>query len=116
MSPDARSSMETTAGAVDVYRLDRTGADLDRLPHTVKILLENLLRRAGSRDVSEDDVAQLARWPAGRGDVAYMPTRVLMQDFTGVPAGGGPPAVRSPMAPPGGGARPVEPPLAVGPV
>src|SRR5207302_1896235 len=47
---------------------------------------ENLLRRAGTRDVSEDDVAELARWPAGRGDVAYMPTRVLMQDFTGVPA------------------------------
>ena len=57
-----------------------------RLPHTVKILLENLLRRAGSRDVADDDVRSLARWPQPAADIAFMPGRVLMQDFTGVPA------------------------------
>ncbi len=50
------------------------------------ILLENLLRRAGTRDVSDADVRALAAWPGEAGDVAFMPARVLMQDFTGVPA------------------------------
>ena len=50
--------------------------------------MENLLRRAGSRDVSQDDVRALAQWPAPADGarVAFMPHRVLMQDFTGVPA------------------------------
>src|SRR5947209_18222080 len=88
--PDARTKLDIDAGSVAIHRLpalaDAGMADLDRLPHTVKILLENLLRRAGTRDVSEDDVAALAGWPEGSGAVAYMPTRVLMQDLTGVPA------------------------------
>jgi aconitate hydratase len=56
------------------------------LPHTLKILLEDLLRRAGSRDVADADVAALAAWPAPTLAIAFMPGRVLMQDFTGVPA------------------------------
>jgi aconitate hydratase A / 2-methylisocitrate dehydratase len=61
---------------------------VERLPKTVKVLLENLLRRAGTRDVSDEDVAALASWPDGIADasLAFMPSRVLMQDFTGVPA------------------------------
>ena len=59
----------------------------EKPPHTLKILLENLLRRAGSRDVSEEDVLALARWPdVGSTNIAFMPSRILMQDFTGVPA------------------------------
>src|SRR2546421_12167830 len=80
------SSLETASGTVDFFPLSQTAAELDRLPHTVKILLENLLRRSGSRDVSDDDVEALAGWPSGDGSIAFMPTRVLMQDFTGVPA------------------------------
>ncbi|MGH8537756.1 MAG: aconitate hydratase AcnA, partial [Gammaproteobacteria bacterium] len=65
----------------------KTGADVARLPHTIKILLENIARRAGGRDVSEADVVALARWPNGAAaSIAFMPARVLMQDFTGVPA------------------------------
>ncbi len=65
----------------------RTGADVARLPHTVKILLENIARRAGGRDVSVSDVEALAHWPNGAdASLAFMPARVLMQDFTGVPA------------------------------
>jgi aconitate hydratase len=83
----ARGRLETDTGPVELYRLAAV-AENDRLPHTVKILLENLLRRAGSRDVSEADVRSLASWPNGDPDaeLAFMPSRVLMQDFTGVPA------------------------------
>ncbi len=86
----ARARMETAEGAVDLYRLgwlaDQGIGDIAPLPHTVRILLENLLRRAGTRDVQVEDVAALAAWPAPARDVAFMPARVLMQDFTGVPA------------------------------
>src|SRR5712691_11642672 len=88
----ARAELETAAGRVSMNRLAWLGehgvGDHSRLPHTVKILLENLLRRAGTRDVSEDDVRALAGWPEDGGDarIAFMPARILMQDFTGVPA------------------------------
>ena len=86
----ARTRLETADGTLDLYSLPwlaETGvADVSRLPHTVKILLENLLRRAGTRDVADEDVRALARWPEPSADVAFMPGRVLMQDFTGVPA------------------------------
>ena len=51
----ARGSLETAGGAVDIYRLDALG-DIHQLPKTVKVLLENLLRRAGTRDVADIDV------------------------------------------------------------
>ncbi|HEY5905812.1 MAG TPA: aconitase family protein, partial [Actinomycetota bacterium] len=84
----ARGRLETAEGPIDLFRLDAIAdaGDLSRLPKTVLILLENLLRRAGSRDVSDDDVRALAGWPGPAGDIAFMPGRVLMQDFTGVPA------------------------------
>ncbi len=87
----AQARLETSSGALRMHRLGWLAqqglANPERLPHTVKILLENLLRRAGTRDVTDDDVLGLARWPAaGAGDLAFMPARVLMQDFTGVPA------------------------------
>src|SRR5438270_4203114 len=72
------------------HRLDsRSDADLARLPMTVKILLEGLLRGAAAGRVSETSLAALARWPAeAPADAAlpFTPTRVLLQDFTGVPA------------------------------
>jgi aconitate hydratase len=82
----ARGRLETAEGRIDLFRLDALEIDLTRLPKTVLILLENLVRRAGSRDVTDDDVRSLAAWPGPAGDVAFMPGRVLMQDFTGVPA------------------------------
>ena len=100
--------LNTADGAVDIYRLDATTAN-ERLPKTVKILLENLLRRAGSRDVSDDDVAALASWPGPAGDIAFMPGRVLMQDLTGVPAIVDLAAMRSAMARAGGDPARVDP-------
>ena len=100
-----------TASFVSLAKIaERTGADVARLPHTVKILLENIARRAGSRDVSESDVVALARWPnAVAGSIAFMPARVLMQDFTGVPAVVDLAALRSAIARTGGDPKRVNP-------
>ncbi len=106
----SRDRLETRDGPVELYRLAAV-ADPDRLPHTVKILLENLLRRAGSRDVSDEDVRALAAWPLQdpSADLAFMPSRVLMQDFTGVPAVVDLAAMRSAMARAGGDPSRVDP-------
>jgi aconitate hydratase len=81
-----------------------------QLPHTVKILLENIARRAGGRDVSEADVIALAQWPNGPdAPIAFMPARVLMQDFTGVPAVVDLAALRSAVARSGGDPKRVNP-------
>ena len=102
--------LETSQGRVELVALPMLG-EFERLPHTVKILLENLARRAGTRDVSEEDVRALAAWPAPAvgANVAFMPTRVLMQDFTGVPAVVDLAAMRSAMARAGGDPSKVDP-------
>jgi aconitate hydratase len=111
----ARSRLDTADGPVDLFRLgwlvEQDIGDVTRLPHTVRILLENLLRRAGTRDVSDDDVRALAAWPepAAQASVAFMPSRVLMQDFTGVPAIVDLAAMRSAMARAGGDPARVNP-------
>jgi aconitate hydratase len=73
-----------------IHRLDsRADADLAALPMTVKILLEGLLRAAAAGRVREADVAALARWPEpppADAELPFTPARVLLQDFTGVPA------------------------------
>lgn len=99
---------------------EKTGADISRLPHTVKILLENIARRLGGRDVSQVDVDALAHWSggaksadAGEGSLAFMPARVLMQDFTGVPAVVDLAAMRSGVDRAGGDPQQVNPYVAV---
>jgi aconitate hydratase len=79
------------AGLPDIYRLAAIGdrIDLERAPVTLKILLENVLRHAGGGIVEATDVETLASWRAGvaaEAEVPFMPARVLLQDFTGVPA------------------------------
>ncbi|MGE0521105.1 MAG: aconitate hydratase AcnA [Candidatus Binatia bacterium] len=70
--------------------LQRAGlTDVDRLPFSIRVLLENVLRNEDGRLVRAEDVQAMAAWsPAGpgTGEVPYMPARVLLQDFTGVPA------------------------------
>ena len=69
--------------------LENQGFRLSRLPFSLRILLENLLRREDGVNVTADEIAFLARWDAAAEpsrEIAYMPARVLMQDFTGVPA------------------------------
>ncbi len=78
-------------GLPDLYRLAVLGdrIDLERAPVTLKILLENVLRHAGRGIVGPGEVETLAAWRAGvaaEAEVPFMPARVLLQDFTGVPA------------------------------
>src|SRR6478609_2518542 len=86
-SPDPFSAHDTLATGEQFSRIDALGDPL-RLPYTICVLLENLLRRVGSEHVSEADVRSLASWPEAAADsnLAFMPARVLMQDLTGVPA------------------------------
>src|SRR5262245_9423078 len=88
----ARGQLSVGGTRVDYYGLATLAkaklADVERLPFSIRILLENLLRHEDGRLVKEEDVRQLAAWnaasPAVR-EVPYMPARVLLQDFTGVP-------------------------------
>ena len=69
---------------------EAVGADFDRLPVSLKVLLENLLRHEDSLSVGEDDLRAMAAWVDNLGkvehEISFRPARVLMQDFTGVPA------------------------------
>jgi aconitate hydratase len=89
----ARTTTHLPEGATAFYRPSRLVEggvldSLDRLPFSIRILLENALRHAGGGYVSEEHVQAVARWsPTSSGaDVPFMPTRVVLQDFTGVPA------------------------------
>ncbi len=98
---EARALLDTARGSVSYFDLkaleERGVTGIDRMPVTVRVLLENVLRHAGVPGaggvslVSEDDVLRLARWrpnsatAGGEQEFAFMPARVLMQDFTGVP-------------------------------
>jgi aconitate hydratase len=89
----ARAALETRGGRVAIYRLDRlekTGLGaISRLPFSIKVLLEAVLRNCDGFLVREEDVTALAGWkaaaPAAR-EVPFKPARVILQDFTGVPA------------------------------
>ncbi len=89
-----RSKATLTSGksTYSIYRLPALtarGFNLSRLPFSLKILLENLLRREDGTTVTAGDIEFLAKWDAKAEpsrEIAYMPARVLMQDFTGVPA------------------------------
>ena len=76
----------------DIHRLAALGTGAERLPFSLKVLLENLARHVDGVAVTEDDVTALAAWSGGsRGvaddrEIGFFPARVLMQDFTGVPA------------------------------
>jgi len=87
----ARAILEVGGRAYEIYRLDalQSRFDVARLPFSLKILLENLLRHEGSGAVSAADIEALAGWDAKAEpsvEIAFTPARVLMQDFTGVPA------------------------------
>ena len=72
----------------DLSKLEEAGHDLKRLPYSLKILLENLLRLEDGVVVTKDDIQAMLDWEAGAKpskEIAYTPARVLLQDFTGVP-------------------------------
>jgi aconitate hydratase len=88
---DARATLTVADRDYEIYRLDalQSRYDIARLPFSLKILLENLLRNEDGETVRAKDVEALASWDASAApsiEIAFTPARVLMQDFTGVPA------------------------------
>ncbi len=86
-----RRQLQVGGREFDYYSLsafaDASGSDLDRLPFSIRVLLENVLRNEDGRLVSSDDAEALTTWRgASERELPYMPARVLLQDFTGVPA------------------------------
>jgi aconitate hydratase len=87
-----RDKLNVGAQSFDIYRLEhleRQSSDtMARLPFSLRILLENLLRNEDGRFVHHDHIQALANWTPGspEKEIAFMPARVLLQDFTGVPA------------------------------
>ncbi|MBI1356422.1 MAG: aconitate hydratase AcnA [Acidobacteria bacterium] len=109
----AKSSLRVGDKSYQIYRLDAIGKDkLARLPYSLKILLENLLRYEDDKTVSRGDIEALANWDANAvpsQEIAYRPARVLMQDFTGVPAVVDLAAMREAMKAMGGDPKRINP-------
>jgi aconitate hydratase len=111
----ARGALRVGGRSVTIHRLEavaRAGHPVERLPFSMKILLENLLRTMDGRVVSAEDVEAVARWnPRAEPDreIAFTPSRVLLQDFTGVPAVVDLAAMRDAMATLGGDPAKINP-------
>jgi aconitate hydratase len=110
----ARTTLSVNQTRVEIYALDALAAqyELDRLPVTLKILLENLLRTEDGVSVRAADIETLASWRPGSTsatEIAFTPARVLMQDFTGVPAVVDLAVMREAVAALGGDAQKVNP-------
>ena len=111
----ARGSLKAAGTTFEIFRLDaleRLGLPVARLPYALRILLENLLRREDGRTVRREEIEALARWDPSKipdDEIAFMPARVLMQDFTGVPAVVDLAAMRDAMQAMGGDPKKVNP-------
>ncbi|MEX2283022.1 MAG: aconitase family protein, partial [Gemmatimonadota bacterium] len=89
---NSRSTLKVSGEKYEIYRLDavkKAGFDIEKLPYSLKILLENLLRLEDDAEETAGDIEALARWnpkQASDREINFTPARVLLQDFTGVPA------------------------------
>ena len=111
-SQAARALLRVGDLTATIYRLDAVSDRLHELPFTVKILLENVLRHSATGSAGEADVAALAAWRPGLDadiEIPFMPGRVLLQDFTGVPAVVDLAAMRDAMAELGGDPARINP-------
>src|SRR5579875_958657 len=101
----AASRLSIGDRSFEIFRLDAAPGDAGSLPYSLRILLENLLRHEDGTTVRSDDIEALAAWdPDAQPDreIAYAPARILLQDFTGVPAVVDLAAMRDAMAALGG--------------
>jgi aconitate hydratase len=113
----ARRTLEVEGKKYDYFSLDAAAkaaglGDISRLPFSLKVLLENLVRLENGRTVTVDDVKAMAEWLKTRSserEIAFRPARVLMQDFTGVPAVVDLAAMREAMVKLGGNAQQINP-------
>jgi aconitate hydratase len=110
----AKATLSVEGRDFEIFRLDALQAryDVARLPFSLKILLENLLRNEDGETIRAHDVEALARWDANAQpskEIAFTPARVIMQDFTGVPAVVDLAAMRDAMAEMGGDPAQINP-------
>ena len=112
----ARATLETSGATGSIYRIQKLEedgiADIGRLPYSIKILLEAALRQCDGFEIIEEDVTRIARWSpetAGKEEIPFKPGRVVMQDFTGVPAVVDLATMRDAMAELGGDPKRVNP-------
>src|SRR4030043_1930816 len=112
----AKDTIETEKSRFVIYRLDRLEekglTQLSRLPYSIRIMLESVLRQCNGKEITKEDVINLATWtpkPTQRPALPFQPARVIMQDFTGVPAIVELAAMREAMARMGGDPRKINP-------
>jgi aconitate hydratase len=111
----SRATLRAGGRELQMARLDaleKRGLAVSRLPYALRILLENLLRREDGSAVTADEIEALARWDPKEipsREIAFMPARVLLQDFTGVPAVVDLAAMRDAMVAMGGDPRRINP-------
>ncbi len=109
----ARSTLTVGNGEVEIYRLEAvTDGHVEQLPYSLKIMLENLLRHEDDRDVTSDDINALANWDPKADpstEISFTPSRVILQDFTGVPAVVDLAAMRDAVVKLGGSANKINP-------
>jgi aconitate hydratase len=108
----ARQSLTVGGNTYDYFRLDAVGGGVAQLPYSLKILLENLLRHEDGANITADDIRAFASWdPQAQPDkeIAFTPARVILQDFTGVPAIVDLAAMRDAMVKLGGKASAINP-------
>ena len=111
---DARADLGVGGKTYEIFRLDalQSKFDVARLPFSLKVLLENLLRNEDGESVTAEDIEALAGWDANAEptqEIAFTPARVILQDFTGVPAVVDLAAMRDAMADLGGDASKINP-------
>ena len=111
----AKSTLSVGDQDYEIFRLDAVtgeGLDVDSLPYSLKVLLENLLRTEDGADITADDIKALAGWDADAQpdkEIQFTPARVIMQDFTGVPCVVDLATMREAMAELGGDATRINP-------
>ena len=112
----AEATLKSQAGDVKIFRLNRLKelgiGHVDQLPFSIKVLLESCLRNTDNFEVTEEDVKTLAAWNAAVAsddELPFKPARVILQDFTGVPAVVDLAAMRSAMKRAGGDAKRINP-------
>ena len=111
---NAQTELKTAYGTYTIYKLSALNeyGDIENLPYSIKVLLESVLRNCDGRLVTEDDVKKLASYDpknVGDSELPFMPARVLLQDFTGVPAVVDLAALRSAMKAMGGDPKKINP-------
>ncbi len=110
----SRKPLSCKSGSFDIFRLDALSqfAAIDRLPYSIRVLLESCLRNVDGFAIREEDVIGLAKWQPTtqeRGEIPFKPARVVLQDFTGVPAVVDLAALRSALARMGGDPKKINP-------